>query len=454
MYKTHIILAIALLFPACIGMEQRVHRDMVSVLHASDLTRFSEHDFRFTPPISVEQQVKSIPIETQQLMIACAHGDIPKLQQLLEAGHQASETYPVMHDLPPLKGQYTTPRSAFQFALYNNQVATIRYLQQRDPHLRWTKYDFENVCRFGHLEMAHYMLQQTPYMAHEDALDSALKSGNSRLSQLLLDKGTHSDNALNLACERGQIDIVQSLLESGFKPNHPEYNPPINNIFWANDDNCTLAMLDLLLQYGARAESNSKNALAVLTCACAMDNEQMCINAMKKLIVHGAKVNKQDFDKTSPRPLDAAIDQEHQQVIAFLISQGASCEKLSEQAQSMLSDAEFWMKGYGLKAEECLIIQGIYSEKGCDLVYQSKQQQFELSCPALEDCVRYLPARAKHILILDKLTTAKREKLQQSLNKSSKSDINIYAAANYLPPNTAWPAPQAASSNKLCSPAR
>ncbi len=450
-----LLAAIAFLSPACINMEQRVHRDMVSVLQASDLTRFSEHDFRFTPPISVEQQVKSIPIETQQLMIACARGDIPKLQQLLDEGHQASETYPVMHDLPPIKGKYTAPRSAFQFALYNNQVATIRYLQQRDPHLRWTKYDFINVCRFGHLEMAQYMLEQTPYMAHEDALDNAVKSRNIELVKLIVRNGITSEKALIIACADGQVDVVKTLLEAGFKPNQPSSIPPINEIFWADDDDKIIAMLDLLMKQGADAESRDAKAEAVLTCACRMNDEEKCISVMKTLIAQGAQINKKGTDGSAcgetQRPLDEAISREQEQITAFLITQGASCEKRSVKATSILKDAKFWLKGYGLMQEECLIIQGIYSEKGCTLVYQSKQQQFELSCLTLEDCVRYLPAEVKHILILDKCTTAKLEKLQQSLNKSGKSGINIYAATNM---GFDWTAPQVASSNQLYNPTR
>ncbi len=155
----------------------------------------------------------------------------------------------------------------------------------------------------------------------------------------------------------------------------------------------------------------------------------------------------------SPEEASKNIDKQLEAAVKALM-QEVEGKQLEAQGQSALKDAEFWLKGYGLKQEECLIIQGIYSKKGCTLVYQSKQQQFELSCPTLEDCVRFLPAGAKHILILDKLATAKQEKLQQSLNESGKSNINIYAATNLLPPNTAWPAPQAASSNKRCSTAR
>lgn len=445
----------ALLFlSSCASSEQRVHRDMIAVLEETDTKPFNEYDIIATPPITVEQQVQSIPLETQQLMIACAQGDIASLQKMLDAGHHPSESYPVMHNMPTYDGSYTAPRSAFKFALYANQVECVSYLQTRYPELKWTPYEFVIACRFGHLEMAQYMLEKEPDILQEagilptreishEALDAAVKSGNNSLVRFLISKGLKCENSLIIACANEQVDVVQTLLEAGFDPNQPSCNPPINQIFWAHDDDKIIAMLDLLLQQGADAESRDAEAEAVLACACRMNNEEKCIAVMKTLLAHGAQVNKKGTTGSACgetyRPLDEAIDREQKQTAAFLISQGASCEKLFDKAKSLLADAVFWLQGYGLKQEECLLIQGVYSDDGCHVVYQSTQQQFELVCPKLEDCVPYLPDGAKHILILDKLTSEAREKLQKSLNKCGKTSINIYAAANYLPPNNAWP---------------
>lgn len=127
--------------------------------------------------------------------------------------------------------------------------------------------------------------------------------------------------------------------------------------------------------------------------------------------------------------------------LAATISFNTSAKQLSTQGKSALADAQFWTEGYGLKAQECLIIQDIYSDKGCLIIHQSPTQQFELRIPKLTDCPAYLPAQVKHILILDKLTDAKRKELQESLKQQNKAHIRIYAAANYLPSNSKWPTP-------------
>ena len=194
------------------------------------------------------------------------------------------------------------------------------------------------AARFGHKAIVEYLLSQVElpktgpswvherksYMMHRkdllaNALDGAAHNGHKAIVELVLESGADGDlkakaNAVVTASRKGDVDIVQLLLDRGIAVNYDVYTTQVSHALCAAAEAGHEKLVGLLLEQGA-----DPNIQGQILHDAALKGYKKIIQL---LIDNGADVNAQGGNYGYA--IWAAMSEGHNEIVALLLQHGAS----------------------------------------------------------------------------------------------------------------------------------
>jgi serine/threonine protein kinase len=220
----------------------------------------------------------SIYLPTHQFMIGCS------FLHMVALGNQF-ELQKMVQEHPHGEGQYHQLvnfrdydfRTPLHIAASEGHVDICRFLVSRGARInrmdRWGGTPFDDAYRQHHTDVIEYLQQRGGTFGTKQQLPRFIQASSmgdiKEVTAILefgnivdLDEGDYdSRTALHLACGEGHIDIVQLLCEEGASVNVEDRwgNRPIDDA--KNATKNSVAIINLLTQYGAQSKKNPPSIL-------------------------------------------------------------------------------------------------------------------------------------------------------------------------------------------------
>ena len=201
--------------------------------------------------------------------------------------------------------------------LQNTDGKVLSIWDAEDSNLGNTVSDIEkyNLPMIPGINLAQESVDTLTRMLDDDEFDEVIQLINKDIIDLN-QYNNENRTILELASLYENEDIVKLLLKHGADPNKMSGNgftPLLNAVIWENYD-----IAKLLLDAGADpniADGNRRNTPALIA------SSRGYLEMLKLLIKYGADINIKN--QYGNYPLDAAISNKHQNVVDYLISNGA-----------------------------------------------------------------------------------------------------------------------------------
>jgi ankyrin repeat protein len=259
-------------------------------------------------------------------LLAAEHGQLGVMELLIRRGADTSAAsmsgYTALH-VVAWGGQ----EQAAAFLLGQGAQSTRRGNDGSTP--------FMLACWRGHLGVVRVLVQQLGKQELEatnkggqTALHAAASCGNKEIVSFLLGQGAlpssrdkNGTTPLMLACEEGQTGMVNVLLqhvgpEALRETNEHGLTALHCAALWGHGETVTF-----LLGQGAQANSRDEDGTTPFMMAC----QQGHMGVVKVLLQHMGKQALQETDNEGRTALHYAAYGGHEEIAAFLISQGAQC---------------------------------------------------------------------------------------------------------------------------------
>ena len=265
-------------------------------------------------------------------------------------------------DLPPAEDgddeEWFYRSNAIYLATKKGHFDIVKLLLVTDPEAELNHFSYRplyTACRQGHLEMAKLLVEHGAELQDDqdeygtNALMEACKSGNAELVEYLISKGAnvdeenkHNPHALLVACQGRHLDVMEVLL------NHDADVDATKMGADSEEDTCLniackrgdIEMIRLLLKYGADMTVYNREGYSPFTTAYKKGNKE----AINLFLEHGIDLNdnesrwccqKGDSDEWVPMkdqltPLMRACSKNDISMIKRLLTHGADPSVISE----------------------------------------------------------------------------------------------------------------------------
>ena len=236
------------------------------------------------------------------LMKAAEDGQIECVKVLLEFG--------ALVDLPPIEGDnedeaWYDRSNAIYLATEKGRVDIVKLLLKADPKAELNHPQFRpmyTACHLGHLEMAKLLVEHGAQLQDENdeygtnALMQACESGNAELVEYLISTGAdvnyenkHNPHALLVACRGRYLGVMEVLLKHDadvdiFEMRTDSEEDTCLNLACHRGD---MEMIRLLLKYGADMTAFNQQGLSPFTTAYTRGNKE----AVDLFLEHGIDLN-------------------------------------------------------------------------------------------------------------------------------------------------------------------
>jgi ankyrin repeat protein len=190
--------------------------------------------------------------EVWSLFCACVAGDVETVTRLVDAN-------------PALVDAHHEYRTPLYFAARENQMAVASLLIDRGANPFWNGNDIVEMAKVRGLKDMHALVERQ----------------RSRFPR----RSGPVSSALVLAADRGQLDVVRSLLDAGADPNEPEErNAPHGRALYSAVYNRHFEVAKLLLERGANPNQEVESSADAPSIAIMNSDTRM----IELLVAHGA----------------------------------------------------------------------------------------------------------------------------------------------------------------------
>ncbi|QHE84385.1 ankyrin repeat domain-containing protein [Hydrogenophaga sp. BPS33] len=176
------------------------------------------------------------------------------------------------------------------------------------------------ACEAGNVEVANVLLEhganpQKVSKTHQLALNLACSNGHAHVVQLLLERGATSPSALWQACQSGHVDVVKVLLDNGAGVDTQDIEGHTPLMFASKEGH--VAVVDLLLARGADIQHTSNQTWRTALHLAAAGQPDVVALLLKK----GAAVD--PASRRGQTPLSIAVEYHQLDIVELLLKHGA-----------------------------------------------------------------------------------------------------------------------------------
>ena len=273
----------------------------------------------------IQKRQSSSGTELTPLMLACKRGHLKMIELLIEKGA----------DVDFRTDSSYSAKSALMLAVKDRKLDVVNLLIRLGAQVTDTtgigrECALTIACEQGDLEIVKVLLPNGPKRLNlgEKWTGSGFNAYGPN-TRHLYGNGPYDMSPVNIAAEKGHLELLAWLLEGGAEV-------PANSLHLAimKQKDCTLAIVELLLKHGAMVNETGKGVSALMMASCYGDNE-----TVKKLLKEGADVDHKSEDQHHFGPYFAlwiAAMEGHTKVVETLLKGGANVNLKGKRDLSIL----------------------------------------------------------------------------------------------------------------------